>query len=124
MDERKKSLKFKNGKLAKTTAPQWYLNATKEDGSYDVLLSRAGATRSDEYGEHGDTMQIYRAPNDAGYLVIFRDTFEIISVVFIDNVADYMLFKAQYIAPLAQLIMAADEHFEWEEDRRKNNPRR
>jgi hypothetical protein len=118
MDDRKKSLKFKNGKLTKAALPQWYGKAMAVDGDFDKLLSQAGASGLDEYGGGGDTLQIYRTPND-GYLVIFRDTNEIISLVFIDNVADYLMFKAQYIAPLAQLIMAADQHWVWEQDRKK-----
>ena len=120
MDAIEKSLKFENGKLTKVTAPRWYTEATKEDGVFDDLLSRAGVSALDSYGENADTITIYRTPKDAGYLVISWDTNEIISVVFIDTVADYMLFKAQYIAPLAQLIMASEQHWVWQEDRKKN----
>jgi hypothetical protein len=119
MDAVEKSLKFANGKLGKIIAPQWLKKATKEDGEFHSLLSGAGASGLDDYGENADTIQIYRTPKDAGYLVIFWDTNEIISLVFIDTAADYMLFKAQYIAPLAQLIMASDQHWAWQEDRKK-----
>ncbi|MGJ5207743.1 hypothetical protein [Bradyrhizobium sp. HKCCYLR20261] len=121
MDDTQKSLRFADGKLLEVDLPQWFRKATEEDGEFDDLLSRAGASRLDDYGDKTDTIKIYRTPQDTGYLVIFWDTFEIISLVFIGNVADYMTFRAQYIAPLAQLIMATDQHLAWQEERR-NNP--
>jgi hypothetical protein len=113
-----KSLKFKNGKLVKAPLPPWYRKALADDDDFAALLTRAGASNVDEYGEGGDSIQMFRGPNN-GYLVIFHDSFEMISLVFIDNVADFMTFKARYIAPLAQLIMASDKHWAWQEDRKK-----
>jgi hypothetical protein len=63
-------------------------------------------------------MQIYKTP-DNGYLVCFWDVHEALADVFIDDLADYLTFRAQYIAPLAQLIMATEQHLAWQEDRKK-----
>lgn len=114
-----KSLKFKNGKLVKGPIPAWYRKALAEDDDFKALLTKAGASSVDEYGDGADAIQMFRDPKN-GYLIIFHDTFEMICLVFIDNVADFLTFKAQYIAPLAQLIMASDKHFEWQEERGKN----
>jgi hypothetical protein len=118
MDIAKKSLRFKNGKLTKARAPQWFVKATVEDDDFEKLLTAAGASTHDGYGDGGDSLQIFRTPND-GYLVMFHDVHELNSYVFIDDVPDYLLFKAQYIAPLAQLIMASEQHFVWEEECKK-----
>src|SRR5580698_1784005 len=95
-----KSLKFTKGKLVKSPLPQWYRKALAEDDELAALLTRAGASNIDEYGDGGDSIQMFRGPYNS-YLVIFHDSTEMISLVFIDNVADFMTFKAQYIAPLA-----------------------
>jgi hypothetical protein len=118
MEEFSKFLTFKGGKLTKTEPPQWYRDGVAKDDDFERMLSKVGATGLDEYGEHGDTIKIYRALKNS-YLAIFWDVSEIISLVVIEDLADYMLFKAQYIAPLGQLIMASDQHWVWQEERKK-----
>jgi hypothetical protein len=102
----------------KATAPAWFVKAKSLDGSWDRILSDAGASGYDDFGEHGDTIQVYKTP-DNEYLVSFWDVNEALADVFIDDLSDYLTFRVQYIAPLAQLIMATDQHLAWQEDRKK-----
>jgi hypothetical protein len=118
MTEEHKVLRFRDGKLVKATAPEWFVKAKSVDGSWDRILSDAGAIGYDDFGDSGDTIQVYKTP-DNGYLVSFWDVNETLADVFIDDLVDYLTFRAQYIAPLAKLIMATDQHFAWQEDRKK-----
>lgn len=115
-----KVARFKDGQLSRAEAPKWLADILTSDGDYREALSKAGASTEDPYGEDGDTIHIFRMP-DSGHLVIFWDTGEVICYVLIDSPADFLTFKAQYVAPLAQLIMQTDKFQEWDEERRKKN---
>lgn len=111
-------LRFKNGRLTKATPPSWFRRAARTDGNLQDLLVKAGARGLDDVGEHGDRIEIFKAPQN-GYLFVFRDVTEDACNVFVDNLADFPTFKTQYVAPMAQLIMAADQHFVWQLDQKK-----
>jgi hypothetical protein len=117
MSEDQKVLRFKDGKLVPGTAPEWFNKAKSFEGNWDNSLTKAGAILYDDYGEYGDTIQVYKTP-DNGYFVSFWDVHKAMADVFVDDLADYLTFRAQYIAPLAQLIMAEDQHLVWQEDRK------
>jgi hypothetical protein len=102
---------FANGGWTKSEAPQWFSNAVTRDGDWGEELSRAGATLLEEFGGAGaDTIAIYQG--QAGdYAILFWDAAKCIARVFIDNVPDYMTFRASIIAPHAMLIMESERLF-------------
>jgi hypothetical protein len=111
--------RFTDGHLVKADPPDWFARAISKDGGWDRLLSKAGATAVEDFGADGggDSIEIYEGP--AGdYAIVFRDCNKCIAKVFIDDVADYLRFRATYIAPLATLIMESEKHFEWENRKR------
>ena len=55
----------------------------------------------------------------SAFAIIFWDSAQCIARVFIDTVADYLVFKAQVIAPQAMLIMECDRQFDLEQQRAK-----
>jgi hypothetical protein len=112
---------FLDGHLVKSDAPEWFANATREkDGSWSRLLREAGAISVEDFDDGGNSIEIYEAP-DGTYFIGFWDANKCFAEVFIDNIADYLLFRARYIAPLASLIMETERHSEWEKRKR---PRR
>jgi hypothetical protein len=113
--------RFVDGRLVKVDPPEWFARATAaDDGDWNTLLTKAGATAIDDFGGDGgaDSIEIYEGP-DGDYFIGFWDCNKCIAEVFIDNVADYLHFRATYIAPLANLIMESARHYEWEQEKRK-----
>jgi hypothetical protein len=111
--------RFINGEWIRSEPPEWFANAISDDDDWGAQLSRAGATEVDEFGGAGaDTIAIYEGP--AGdYAIVFWDAAKCIARVFIDNIPDYLTFKARVIAPQSMLIMESDREFERQRDRAK-----
>ncbi len=110
--------RFSNGCWIKAEAPNWFAGALAKDDDWRTLLTRAGAIAVDNIGgdSGGDAIEIYEGP--AGdYAIIFRDCSKFIARVFIDNIADYLTFRSEVIAPQAVLIMEAERHFHWEREK-------
>jgi hypothetical protein len=67
-------------------------------------LTKAGATAVEDFGgdSGADSIEIYEGP--AGdYAIVFRDCNKCIAKVFIDNIPNYLTFRASVIAPQAVL---------------------
>jgi hypothetical protein len=112
--------RFVDGRLVKMQPPEWFTKATVGADDWPRALSKAGAIGVDDFGGDtgGDSIEVYRGP--AGdYFIGFWDCSECIAEVFVDNIADYLLFRATYVAPLAKLIMDSERHYEWQEGNRK-----
>lgn len=105
--------RFRNSQLEKCSPPEWFTKLP-ENGSWPEMLTHAGATALEKFGEGGDTIEIYEAP-EGGYFIGYWDCNRCIANIFIDDVADYLLFRATYIAPLASLIMESEKHYQWEQ---------
>ncbi len=114
------SHRFAGGCLVKADPPEWFAKATAKDGSWRTLLLRAGATAIEDFGydSGADSLEIYEGP-EGDYCILFRDSNKCAAEIFIDNMADYLLFRAKYVAPLATLIMESERHFDWQKGRRK-----
>ncbi|MBX9828751.1 MAG: hypothetical protein K2Y27_27665 [Xanthobacteraceae bacterium] len=108
-----RSFRFADGRLVKCEPPDWFARATAADVSWNVLLKQAGATAIEDFGEHGDTLDIHEG-RDGDCFIGYWDSNKCIANIFIDNIADYLLFRATYIAPLARLTMESDRHYEWQ----------
>jgi hypothetical protein len=104
---------FKNGQWTEATAPEWFDQATAREGAW------ADAFKAQTFVEEfdwGDSIGIYRTKHGT-YCVVFWDTCQALSVVFIDTASDYIQFRAQVIAPSVQLMMASKQLEEWEQAR-------
>lgn len=110
---------FKDGKLSKCSPPEWFRKALDCDDAvgWSELLSRAGCRATEGFGEI-DTLNVYRTP-DEGFLVEYVDCEELVISVLIYDRAEYLTFRAQYIAPLASFIMRADRHDVWQKEQSK-----
>lgn len=108
--------KFEGGRLSKCDAPNWYRKAVDDDAPVDwnENLSRAGARAVESFGEV-DALNVYRTPDD-GFLVEYLDYEELVASVLINDRADYLTFRAIYLAPLASLIMQSDQHDNWRKE--------
>jgi len=107
---------FKNGQWTEAKAPEWFDQATDTDEAWTEAFRGQNVTLVDEF-DYGDSVQIYRAENRT-YCIVFRDAFEALLVVFIEAASDYIQFRAQVIAPNAQLMIAGKQLEEWERTRR------
>lgn len=113
-----KLYRFEDGRLLKAEPPSWLKPATTADADEDALLQRAGAHGVETLGDGGDTISIFRTP-DKGFLITFWDIGEAICYVIVASPADFLAFKAHYIAPLAHLAMASDQFDAWRESQSK-----
>lgn len=115
----KSDYRFSDGRWIEAPAPEWFAIATAIDDSWQSSLTKAGATHVDEFGAEtgGDSIEIYEGP--AGdYAILFRDSAKCIARVFIDNVADYLTFRASVVAPQASLIMESERYYAWKDGKR------
>ena len=113
-----KIFRFESGKLLKAETPSWLKPALTADADEDALLQKAGAHGVETFGDGGDTISIFRTP-DKGFLITFWDIGEAICYVLVASPADFLAFKAQYVAPLSQLAIASDQFTAWQESQRK-----
>ncbi len=109
--------RFSDGQLMKAEAPEWFLMATANSDDWAKSLSQAGAIAVEEFENGGESLDIHEAP-DGSYLIQYRDAHKTVAEIFIDNVADYLLFRATYIVPLATLIMETERHDDWQKTKR------
>ncbi|NOJ41377.1 hypothetical protein [Bradyrhizobium australiense] len=108
--------RFQDGKLSKCDMPAWFLKATESDDAigWAETLSRAGCRQVESFGDI-DNLNLYRTPDD-GFLIEYVDVEELVVSVLIYDRADYLTFRAQYIAPLASLIMESDRQDVWDKE--------
>jgi hypothetical protein len=99
------TFRFADGRLVKTVPPQWFVNATANSENWEERFTAAGATKIAEFGS-ADGLEIYQAP-DGSYFILYWELQNCIAEIFVDNIADYVLFRATYVAPLASLIGAS-----------------
>jgi hypothetical protein len=107
---------FKNGQWTEAKAPEWFDRATDTDDAWTDAFKKHDVTLVDEF-DCGDSIEVYRAAGGT-YCVIFRDTSQVLVVVFIEAASDYIQFRAQLIAPNVQLMMTSKQLDEWEQARR------
>src|SRR6266446_1882725 len=110
--------RFADGRWIKADPPEWFAKAIPQHDDWRSLLVRAGAIAVEDFGfdSGGDSIEIYEGP--AGdYAVLFRDCNKCIARVFIDNIPDYLTFRASVIASQAVLIMESERHCDWQKGR-------
>jgi hypothetical protein len=118
MNKTDRSYGFVDGRLVPMKPPEWFAKAVLEEGSWNASLTKAGALALEDFGDGGDTLDIYQGPS-GDYFIGYWDCNECVAQIFIDNVPDYLMFRAKYIAPLASLIMESDRHHEWREAKKR-----
>jgi hypothetical protein len=109
---------FRDSRMAAMSPPPWFVEMVEEADDWDAAIRSAGFSPTEEFGEGGDNLAIYRNEK-AEYLITYGDYNETIAYIFLANVAEYLECRAKLIAPLATLIMETDKHFEWQEARRR-----
>jgi len=84
-----KTHRFFDGRLVKAEPPEWFKKAiATDDSSQSEQLRKAGATAVDEFGDGGDTLEIWEGP-DGDYYIDYWDSNKCVAEIFIDNIADY-----------------------------------
>lgn len=104
--------RFIEGHMVKADPPEWFAKAVAGSGDWPRSLGEAGASMMEDFDGAGESLEIYEGPQ-GDYFIGYWDAAKCVAEIFIDNVADYMLFRATYIAPLAKLIMESDRYDEW-----------
>jgi hypothetical protein len=92
--------------------PEWLLDAMladRENEDRDRALSDQGAENVEHYGELNETVDVWRR-SGSGWLVDWWDTDSHVMSILIDNAADFAMFQAAWICPMATKIMAADAY--------------
>jgi hypothetical protein len=104
---------FAKGALSPmAVVPAWLSDAmTAEKASDDrqKALSDAGADHVESYGYLNETLDVWKM-EDQGWVVDYWDTTSQVFAVVIENLGDFMMFQATWIAPMALKIMAADKY--------------
>ncbi|KAA0677692.1 hypothetical protein [Roseomonas genomospecies 6] len=111
--------RFTGGQLRPLSdPPDWFRDAwLADDLGFDDHLKRVGCSKVEEYS-YGEMLIVWKH-NSGTRIVDYTDTEELVSVTLIDDPGEYTLFRAMYIAPLAQIMMSTREHDAWLEDRKK-----
>ena len=104
--------RFVDGRMVRAEPPAWFSSATAESDDWLGSLGRAGATAVEDFDNGGESLHIFEGP-EGDYFIGYWDATKCVIEVFIDNIADYLQFRANYIAPLAQLVMEVERHEEW-----------
>jgi hypothetical protein len=116
----KTKLAYKAGSLHRLgTVPAWYLKAGASDQfDWTESLVKEGAELVEQFGDTGDTFEIFRTP-DGGYLIEMHDVHFPIASVFIDEVFDYLRFRIDWLKPLIELSDRADRQAREEIERKR-----
>lgn len=112
-----RTYQFTNGRMVKSEQPEWFSKAIKNTDDWHVSLTKSGAVGLEDIGDGAESIDIYEAP-DGSYFIGYWDAAKCVAEIFIDNVPDYLVFRANYIAPLASLIMESERHYEWKKKAR------
>lgn len=100
-------LAYASGSLSLTVPPAWWdQHIDHEEGGWEESLKAQDVLEIEQFGEAGDFITIYRAPN--GYYVEYCDAQTIIAHIFINEVSDYLHFRIHWIKPLVELIALSD----------------
>ncbi|MGE0062407.1 MAG: hypothetical protein AB7T86_10050 [Xanthobacteraceae bacterium] len=54
------SMRFKNGKLAKTATPAWFKKSIRDDGDWLQMLRQAGASEVADFDDGADSIHVLR----------------------------------------------------------------
>src|SRR5687768_13314396 len=112
MNELHRTFRFANGHMLRAAPPGWFAGIAEGNEDWSKALRGAGATGIDEFSNRGESLEIYAGP-EGDFFIAYRDAAKCVAKIFINNVADYLLFRANYVAPLANLIMETERHNEW-----------
>lgn len=96
--------------------PDWVQDAMEtatDEDEFDHLLSEAGAVCIENYGAT-ESMEVWRLSlEEPGWMIIHFDGDQPDMVFYIKTVLDYAAFQAQWMAPMAQKIMAEEQYWHW-----------
>jgi hypothetical protein len=98
--------RFADGRLVKSSPPPWFAIATTNSENWEERFTAAGATKVDEFIGGSHAIETYQA-SDGSYFTLYWELQNCIADIFVDNIADYLLFRATYVAPLVSLIRAS-----------------
>jgi len=109
--------------------PDWVSDAMEEaadSDDFDRRMAMTGAICVESYGLSVEHIDVWKLPDNAGWLVIHEDGDSVDAITFIHSIADFMLFQPMWLAPMAQKIMAEDRYFMWQKeinDRMESEPK-
>jgi hypothetical protein len=97
-------MRFESGRLFEAEPPAWWIWHLEEpdDRDWDASIRKLGAQKLEEFSGI-ETFTIWKTK--AGrYFIDYTDVAESAAWIFIDRPADYITFRAFYLAPLVQLV--------------------
>lgn len=111
-----RAYRFVDGRLVQAESPEWFARAIAGSTDWPKSLREAGATVVESIGDGGESLHIYEGPH-GGYFVGYWGATKCFAEIFIDDIADYLQFRDDYIAPFAKLIMGSEQHSQWAKQR-------
>ena len=110
------------GIIPTSKMPEWITEIAAEaqmTEDYDVsyafgeAMARTGAGCIESYGTANESIDVWRLPDNEGWLVVHFDGEDCDVFFYIPEAAAYMEFQAQWVAPMAQKILATERYFIW-----------
>ena len=96
-------MRFESGRLFEAEPPAWWIRHLEgpDECDWDASIRRLGAQKVEEFGRI-ETFAIWKT-KEGRYFIDYMDVTESAAWIFIDRPADYITFRAIYLAPLVQL---------------------
>jgi hypothetical protein len=73
--------------------------------TFGRMMAQAGASCTENYGVSVEGLEVWKLPDQAGWLVLHDDGDGIDQCIYVRSAADYMQLQARYVAPLAMKVM-------------------
>lgn len=108
--------------------PDWVKDAIKEshgsqeqDASHAFYrhLTMAGADMLENYGCVTEAIDVWRLPDDEGWLVAHFDGEDCDAFFYFDKLTHYMDFQVYWIVPMAKKIMMEEQYVVWKNEMEK-----
>jgi hypothetical protein len=97
-------MRFENGKLFEAEPPAWWVRHMEDtdETEWEASIRKSGAQKIEEIGQT-ESFTIWKT-KEGGYFIDYMDAIESAAWIFIERPADYITFRATYLAPLVQLL--------------------
>lgn len=104
---------FDGQALVRCETPEWLQKANSSTGEYHADLYSVGMHIMDDFGGDGDKVTVYIG-NGCHYIE-YWDVHERVAGFIIDDVANYLVFRARFMFPWVWLAREADRNAKEEE---------
>jgi hypothetical protein len=92
--------------------------------AFGEMMQDAGAETLESYGAAKEGLDVWRLPeNEPGWLIVHWDGDDCDAFFYIKHTTDYMEFQSQWVAPMAQKIMATERYMVWKHELERREER-